>query len=97
MLPQFGVGQLGSSLLLVLAGIGLIAWILKKFPRIAGLSNGQEGKLKIISVMALGYREKIILIEVEQKKVLLGITSNSIRPLLVLDNKAKTDAQELNL
>ena len=69
------------GLVLVLGCIVLVAWLLK---RTSGFSSSANGELKIIAGIALGAREKAILLQVGEQQILVGVTPQQIRTLHVL-------------
>src|SRR5690606_17871338 len=76
------LGQVLLGLFVVTSLIYFLAWCVKKF------SNGrfmQTRGMKIIAAMPLGTREKAILIEVEDKKILLGVSPSGVNALHVFD------------
>lgn len=74
--------SLGVGLVAVIAVIYGCAWIIRRMNGMAGMNNSA---IKIVSVMALGARERLALIEVGDKQILLGITPSAIRTLHVFD------------
>lgn len=53
------------------------------------LSNHQvSSKMKIEAMMAMGAKEKIAIIDVFDKKILIGITPNTITTLHIEENKS---------
>ncbi|MFA5985189.1 MAG: flagellar biosynthetic protein FliO [Methylococcaceae bacterium] len=76
------VASWGLGLLLVLSVIGLMAWALRKF---SGLAVNNTGKMHIVSALPLGAREKVILLQVGKKQLLLAVTSARIETLQVLE------------
>lgn len=89
-MPQVGKHVTGSnldaasmllSLLAVLALILIAASLLKKF-RLAP----QLGKeLKVITSLHLGPKERLVVVEVNKKQLLLGVTAHNISILQALD------------
>ncbi|MDK8463936.1 flagellar biosynthetic protein FliO [Marinobacter sp. SS13-12] len=73
---------LGVGLLAVLALIFGCAWIVR---RMGGMSGGNTRAIKVVSVMPMGTRERIALIEVGGTQILLGVTPSTIRTLHVFD------------
>ncbi|WP_286265430.1 flagellar biosynthetic protein FliO [Thalassotalea atypica] len=70
------------SLLLVLVFIVACAFILKKFqPNSVKLSG-----MKMITSMHLGTKEKLVVVEVDNKQLLLGVTANQITLIQTLEN-----------
>jgi len=69
------------GLMLVLALIAASAWLLR---RIAHPGTQGEALLSTIAASALGPRERVVVIEVAEQWLVLGVTSQSITPLLTL-------------
>ena len=70
--------QVIFSLLLVLAAVALVAWILK---RINLPQHGTGSLLKVISGVAVGQRERIVLVEVNDTWLVVGVAPGQVRPL----------------
>jgi flagellar protein FliO/FliZ len=73
---------LGLGLLVVLALIMGCAWLVR---RMNGLTGMNTSAMKVVSVMALGTRERIALVDVGGTQILVGITPSSIRTLHVFE------------
>lgn len=73
---------LGAGLLAVLALIFGCAWIVR---RMGGMTGGNTRAIKVVSVMAMGTRERVALIEVGGTQILVGVTPSTIRTLHVFD------------
>ncbi|AXS82417.1 MULTISPECIES: flagellar biosynthetic protein FliO [Marinobacter] len=74
--------SLGLGLVAVIAVIYGCAWIIRRMNGMTGMNNNA---IKVVSVMAIGTRERIALIEVGSQQILLGITPSAIRTLHVFD------------
>ncbi|MGV8919918.1 MAG: flagellar biosynthetic protein FliO [Pseudomonas sp.] len=77
-------GQLTQLVLGLLLVIGLIfglAWLLRRVQS-AGPRNGQV--IELIGSRALGARDRLLLVQVGNEQILLGITPGRITPLHVL-------------
>ena len=70
------------SLLLVLMLIIAVAFVLKKFQPQGGKMSG----LKIIASLHLGTKERLVVVEVDGKQLLLGVTSQQISLIQTLEN-----------
>jgi flagellar protein FliO/FliZ len=79
--------SLGIGLLAVIAIIFGCAWIVRRMTGMGGMNNQA---IKVVSVMALGARERIALIEVGGTQILVGITGSAIRTLHVFDEPVVT-------
>lgn len=77
------VGDVVLGLCCVTATIFILAWIVKKM----GAGNlVQQNGMKIISSLSVSAREKIVLVEVDNQKLLLGVAPGAVSRLHVLDN-----------
>lgn len=73
--------QIILSLLLVLAAIVLVAWLLK---RMNVAQQGSGNLLKVVGSVAVGQRERIVLVEVNSTWLLVGVGPGQIRTLHTL-------------
>ena len=73
-----------GSLLIVLAILLVMVFASRWF-----MQRGPQGgrRLRFLEAMALGNRDKLLLIEVDGQQLLLGITSHNISLLTKLDSK----------
>ena len=76
-----GMIKITLSLLLVLAAIVAVAWLLK---RMNVAQQGRGNLLKVISSVAVGQRERIVLIEINETWLLVGVGPGQIRTLHTL-------------
>ncbi|MBE0485306.1 flagellar biosynthetic protein FliO [Marinobacter sp.] len=74
--------SLGVGLLAVIAVIYGCAWLIRRMNGMTGMNNNA---IKVVSVLAIGARERIALVEVGGQQILLGITPSTIRTLQVFD------------
>ena len=74
--------SLGLGLLVVIALIFGCAAMLK---RMSGLHGMNSKAMRVVSVMAVGNRERVALVEVGGVQILLGITPSAIRTLHVFE------------
>jgi len=72
------------GLLLVLSLIAFLAWLLRRTGRFQMTTNGE---MKIITSLALGPRERAVLLQVGEQQILVGVTSQSMQTLHVLEEK----------
>jgi len=73
--------QIIFSLLLVLAAIVLVAWLLKRM-NVAQHSTGNL--LKVLGGVAIGQRERVVLVEVNDTWLVVGVGPGQIRTLHTL-------------
>ena len=84
--------QLVLGLLLVVGLIFVLAWLMRRVQRI-GPGNVQV--IEMIGSRALGPRDRLVLVQVGEEQILLGITPGRITPLHVLKSPvevARTEA-----
>lgn len=77
-----------GSLLQVLLGLGVVlallmagAYVMRRLGRIPGLSNQA---IKTLAVASVGTRERIVLVEVSDQWVLVGVAPGQVRALATL-------------
>lgn len=82
------------SLIFVVAFIPVCLWIMKRL-QFAQMKLGQSG-IKVIHVQTLGPKERLMLVEVEGERILIGVTANSISHLkdIAIEKKKFTDVME---
>ena len=76
------IGQWGLALCSVLVLFFICIWALRK---LQGFASGSTEKLRIVGGLAVGMREKIVVLEVGKKQLVLGVTTGRIETLLVLE------------
>jgi flagellar protein FliO/FliZ len=72
----------GIGLLIVLSVFFLCVWSVRK---LSGLSVSDAEKMRVVGGLSLGLREKIILLQVGRKQLILGVTPGRIETLHVLE------------
>ncbi len=70
--------QVMLSLLLVLATVVVVAWVLK---RINLPQQGPANALKVVSGVAVGQRERIVLVEVNDTWLVVGVAPGQVNAL----------------
>ena len=74
--------QTTLGLLAVLAVIVAIGWAVKRFGNLRG---GIQGQMKIVGGISLGTRERVVLLQVGDQQLVLGVAPGQIRTLHVLE------------
>lgn len=72
-----------AGLAAVLILIFALAWLARKFTRTGGPGAASEGRIRVLAQQALGLKEKLVLIEVDGKRLLVGITPGQAPRCLV--------------
>lgn len=70
-----------ASLLMVLAIFFLCVWVMRKSGKITSVG---KNRISVLSGLSLGMREKLVLIKVGDRQLLLGVTPGRISKLLEL-------------
>ena len=91
-----GVGgqltQLVFGLLLVLGLIFLLAWLLRRVQQAGPAGKGQV--IEIVGSRALGPRDRLMLVQVGNEQILLGLSPGSITALHVLKEPVQVPSSE---
>jgi flagellar protein FliO/FliZ len=80
-----GIGnfmQMAFGLLIVIGAILAMTWIIR---RMGYVQARVSGAMKILGGISLGQRERVVLMQIGEQQVVVGITPGNIRTLLVLD------------
>ena len=76
------IAQWSIGLLVVLGIFFLCIWGVRK---LSGFQASSPGKMHVVGGLSLGMREKVILLQVGKKQLVLGITPGRIQTLHVLE------------
>lgn len=74
--------QVSGALLGIIAFILIVAWLAKRVG-LAGKTAGARG-LKLAASTSLGPRERVVIVEVEDARLVLGVTASQITHLHTL-------------
>jgi flagellar protein FliO/FliZ len=83
--------QFLAGLAVVLVSIVGLAWLLK---RAGGLRASARGTLRVIDGIALSARERIVLVQVGEAQVLLGVAPGRVNRVHVLDEPVAVPAPD---
>ncbi|TRX00485.1 flagellar biosynthetic protein FliO [Candidatus Methylobacter oryzae] len=73
-----------AGLLVVLAVFFFCVWGMRK---LSGISTHGSEKMRVVGALSLGVREKVILLQVGRKQLVLGVTPGRIDALHVLEGE----------
>lgn len=86
--PSLITGSAGAQLMQLLLGlvlvvglIFLLAWLVRRVQQVVPRGNQA---IRLISSLALGPRDRLVLVQVGEEQVLLGLTPGRITPLHVM-------------
>ena len=91
--PPSAAGSIGGTLFALALVLGLIfglAWLARRMPGMTGL-RGNAG-LRVVRSLALGTRERLVVVEVGGTQLLLGPGAGGTRLLQTLDTPLVDDA-----
>jgi flagellar protein FliO/FliZ len=74
--PVAGLLQVVLALLLVLGAIGLFAWFMRRFVPGHGAAGGV---LKVVGGVMVGPRERLVVVEVGDTWLFVGVAASSVR------------------
>ncbi len=77
-----GLVQVVLGLLVILLLIGGTAWLLRRF---TPLQSSAQGNMKVLGGLPLGPRERVVLIQVGEKQLLVGVAPGRVQTLHVLE------------
>jgi len=86
------LAQLVIGLLLVLGLIFFLAWLLRRVQQAGPAGKGQV--IDIVSTRALGPRDRLVLVQVGNEQILLGLSPGSITALHVLKEPVQVPSTE---
>ncbi len=82
--PATGAGglvQVTIALAVVLAAVFAAAWLMQ---RLRNFGGGQAGSIKVITSVALGPKERAVVVQVGRQQLLLGVAPGRVSTLHVL-------------
>lgn len=89
--PVVGLAMFGKTafaLLLILAIIFAVAWLLR---RAAGSSGLAGQRLRVVSSVAVGQRERVVLVQIENTWLVLGVGGGQVRRLHEMPASAEAE------
>ena len=87
------IWQIASALILIVGLVVVLGLVAKRMQSIRG---ARGGSLQIVDSTVLGSREKLVLVQVNDKQVLLGINQQCIAKLLEIDAQSGQFSQVLS-
>ena len=95
--PGVGGGEilsLGASMIVIVGIIVLLGWL---YSRSRFVGAGSNDVINVVATRALGPKERLLVVEVADQQLLVGMTANGVQTLHVLEKpvhppKASTQA-----
>lgn len=85
------VVQVFAGLAAVLILFGAVVFLLK---RVGGFHSASAGKMRLIEGLSVGTRERVLLIQIGEKQVLIGVSPGHISPIHVFDEAVITASED---
>jgi len=80
--------QLLAGLLVVIAAIVVLAFVMR---RMTGMQSRLGGDFRVLGGISLGSRERMLLVQVGDRQLLVGVAPGRVQTLHVLDEPLPTD------
>ena len=80
-----------TSLILVIAAILVVGWL---YARMRGMNVRSGNVINILAAQAVGAKEKIVIVQIGDKQIAVGVTPSSLQALHVFD-KPVVDASDI--
>jgi len=84
--------QLTLGLLVVLGAVLATAWLLRRYGSLQASGNGA---LRVIGGLSMGPRERVVLVQVGETQLLLGVAPGRVQTLLKLDQPVSVNETPL--
>ena len=85
-----GLAQVTISLLLVLGAVFAAAWAMR---RLRGFGRVAPGAIEVVADVALGQKERAVLVQIGKQQLLLGVAAGSVTTLHVLPEPIAVNPQ----
>ncbi|WP_410344976.1 flagellar biosynthetic protein FliO [Thioalkalivibrio sp.] len=80
--------QLLAGLLIVIAAIVVLAFLMRRMP---GMQSRLGGDFRVLGGISLGSRERMLLVQVGDTQLLVGVAPGRVQTLHVLDEPLRTE------
>lgn len=94
--PGVGGGDilsLGASMIIIVGIIVLLGWL---YSRSRFMSGGASDVINVVATRALGPKERLMVVEVADQQLLIGMTAAGVQTLHVLDKPVAATQKESN-
>ena len=80
-----GPAELLKLLLGLVAVVAAVIVLARWLPRLQGARQSGSGGLRVLDTLAVGQRERVVLMQVGKRQLLLGVTASQVSTLHLLD------------
>ena len=80
--PIGDIANVGISLAVIVVAIIAIGWI---YSRMQGMRGPRGQVMQVLATQPLGPKERVLLVRIAGKQLVLGVTATQMQTLLVLD------------
>lgn len=84
--------QMFFGLIVVVALIVGMAWVMR---RLGGVPGSAAGSLRVLAGLSMGTRERVVLIQVGETQLLIGVAPGRVQTLHVLEQPLQLDEGQL--
>lgn len=84
--------QTSLGLIVILALIAGAAWLVKRF---GNFKVGAQGRMRIVGGLSVGTRERVVLLEIGDQQLLVGVAPGRIQTLHVLDERLPNESKSV--
>lgn len=83
--------QVTLGLVAVIMLMLVFAWLMR---RMSGFQGGVPGTMRVLGGLSMGTREKVVLVQVGETQLLLGVAPGRVQTLHVLEENIETPARD---
>lgn len=80
----------GASLVMVIGAVLVVGWL---YARSQGLKRGKSSVINVLAAQPLGAKERIVLVEIGGKQIVVGMTAAQVSTLHVFDEPVVQQAE----
>lgn len=81
--PSGGVLKMVLGLTIVLAVMALVTWVLKRI--LPGIGSNKQSVVRVIGGVSVGSRERVVVVEVAGRWIVVGVASGQVNGIANLD------------
>ncbi len=90
--PAPGLGQLVKLVVGLLVVVGVIFLLARALPRLGGMQPLDSGRFRVVASLPVGQRERVVLLQVGDRQMMVGVAPGRVNTLHVLDEPLEVSA-----